>query len=220
MLVNQTNQGFETTISTTPYLRMAVGATLVHTQIVDNVTIDKFSCVSRSELGRYFGLGCFSFVNNSLIGRYCTFGARISVGAFSHPTNWLSIHEFQYRDTSNIYGDSILEGGVNIAPKNAQTQIGNDVWIGDNACVRAGTKIEDGVIVGMGAVVTADVPPYAIVGGSPARVLRYRFDKAVITALLELKWWELEMNDLKNVDFSDVHGAIAIIRQRRDAQSS
>lgn len=220
MLVNQVNNGFETAVSSEPYLRLAVGAALVNTEVAGNLTIDKFSCISKCEIGRYFGLGCFSFVNNSRIGRYCTFGARVSVGAFSHPTDWLSIHEFQYRDTSGIYGESILEGGVNIAPKNAPTRIGNDVWIGDNACVRAGVGIGDGAIVGMGAVVTADTPAYAIVGGNPARVLRYRFDEQTIAALLDLKWWELNMQELGNVDFSDIHGAIAEIRQRRDAKPS
>lgn len=219
MLINRANSGAETLLSSAPYLRLAPGAALVNVELVDNLTIDKQSCVSRSQVGRYFGLGCFSFVNNCRIGRYCTFGARVSVGAFSHPTDWLSVHEVGYRDIANIYGDSILTDGVNRAPQNPATEIGNDVWIGDNACVRAGVRIGDGAIVGMGAVVTADVPPYAIVGGNPARVLRHRFEAPVIAALLALRWWELDMPALKGVDFADVGAAIEQVRQRRAVPS-
>ncbi len=67
--------------------------------------------------------------------------------------------------------------------------IGNDVWIGSNVLIIGGIKIGDGAIVAAGAVVTKDVPPYAIVGGIPARIIRFRFDKEQINKLLELKWW-------------------------------
>lgn len=215
MLSNEVNRGLDTLILQSPYIRLGSGAKIINSNVVDNLTIDTYSCVNKCDLGRYFGLGCFSYVANSQVGRYCTFGARISVGAFSHPTNWLSIHEFQYRNTVNIYGSSVLEGDVNIAPINAATSIGCDVWIGDNACVRAGMSLGHGAIVGLGAVVVSDVPPYAIVVGNPARVLRYRFNEDVVDTLLRLKWWELDMMYLKGVDFSDINKAIASIEQIR-----
>ena len=217
MIVQENNFGGEVRVLQHPYIRLGVGAKIMKSNLVDNITIDTHSCINRCDIGQYFGLGCFSYVANTKIGRYCTFGARLSVGAFSHPTNWLSIHEFQYRDTTNIYGTSILKKEVNIAPINSATNIGCDVWIGDNASVRTGVSIGHGAIVGLGAVVLSDVPPYAIVGGNPARIVRYRFTEDIVSMLLIIKWWELDLVDLKGVDFSNVDIAISQIQKIKDS---
>lgn len=198
-------------------LRLAVGATVARVESPGHLVLDKHSVVTRSTLGKYFGLGCFSYVTNADIGRYCTFGSRVSVGAFSHPTDWLSISEFQYRDTANVYGESIIDAGVNTAPQHARTQIGNDVWMGDNVCVRHGVTIGHGAVIGLGSVVTKDVPPYAIAVGNPARVLRYRFEPDLIEQLLESKWWELDIPDMQGIDFADVPAALAEIGRRKAA---
>lgn len=196
-------------------LRLATGAAVVRVESPGNLVLDKHSVVTRSTLGKYFGLGCFSYVTNADIGRYCTFGSRVSIGAFSHPTDWLSISEFQYRDTANVYGESIIDPGVNTAPQHARTVIGNDVWIGDNVCVRHGVNIGHGAVIGLGSIVTKDVPPYAIVVGNPGRVLRYRFEADVIAELLASRWWELDISEMKGIDFKDVKAALAEIAQRR-----
>ena len=88
----------------------------------------------------------------------------------------------------------------------AQIEIGNDVWIGDSAIIMDGVKIGDGSIIAAGAVVTKDVPPYAIVGGVPAKIIRYRFDEDDINFLLELSWWEKDKKWIKeNAEkFSDI----------------
>lgn len=70
------------------------------------------------------------------------------------------------------------------------TVIGNDVWIGYAATVLSGVKVSDGAIIGAGAVVTKDVPPYAIVGGNPAKVIRYRHPPAIVEAMLSIGWWD------------------------------
>ena len=217
MLFNESNPGPGRAVWEDTSLRLAIGAAVVNVESPGHIQLDKHSVVSRSTVGKYFGIGCFSYVTNTDIGRYCTFGARVSVGAFSHPTNWLSIHEFQYRDTTDMYGDTVIEGGQNVAPKLPRTTIGNDVWIGDNVAVRFGVTIGDGAIIGLGSVVTKDVPPYAIAVGNPARVLRYRFEPDVIAQLLASRWWELDIPDMKGVDFSDVHSALAEIGRRKAA---
>ena len=75
--------------------------------------------------------------------------------------------------------------------------IGNDVWIGQNAMVTAGVTIGDGAVVGANAVVTKDVPPYAIVGGVPAKLIRYRFPPETVSKLLALRWWEWDDDKIK-----------------------
>ena len=67
----------------------------------------------------------------------------------------------------------------------------DEVWIGDDSWIKSGVHIGKGAIIATGAIVTKDVPPYAIVGGVPARIIKYRFDKEIIDRLLEIKWWEL-----------------------------
>ena len=78
--------------------------------------------------------------------------------------------------------------------------VGNDVWIGTNAILFGGTTIGDGAVIGAGAVVTRDVPPYAIVAGNPARPVRYRFDEPTISRLLDLEWWTLEPAQLVELE--------------------
>jgi acetyltransferase-like isoleucine patch superfamily enzyme len=77
-----------------------------------------------------------------------------------------------------------------------RTRIGNDVWLGHSVCVRSGVEIGHGAVVAMGSVVTKDVPPYAVVGGNPARVLRMRFSDDVIAGLLATQWWNLPDKEL------------------------
>lgn len=86
-------------------------------------------------------------------------------------------------------------------PPPGPTIIGNDVWIGSHAAIKQGVKIGDGAIVGSGALVTKDVLPYSIVGGVPARIIKYRFPEEIIADLLELKWWDYSFTDFyKDMD--------------------
>lgn len=89
------------------------------------------------------------------------------------------------------------------------TTIGNDVWIGTNSYIRDGVTIGDGVIVAAHSVVTRDVPPYPIVGGSPARIIRYRFSDALIERFQAVGWWRCNLLDIPTIDLSDAESAVS-----------
>ncbi|MDP6781505.1 MAG: CatB-related O-acetyltransferase [Alphaproteobacteria bacterium] len=91
------------------------------------------------------------------------------------------------------------------------TVVGNDVWVGSNAVICAGVTISDGAVIAAGAVVISDVPAYAIVGGTPARILKYRFDDKIIKSLLRIKWWDRDPELIQNLPFDDVNGCIDIL---------
>lgn len=154
-------------------------------------------------------------INNIKIGRYCSIADKVDINPPQHPSDWLSISARQYNA-------GFLEfnrfGGKDVRVLEWETEkrveIGNDVWVGTNAVIMGGVKIGDGAIVAAGAVVTKDVPPYAIVGGVPAKVIKYRFDEATIKELLALKWWDYDIADFGEVDWSDVTKAIAAIKAK------
>ncbi len=150
-------------------------------------------------------LGAFSYQVSGYcfaarIGRYCSFGEEVQIGRQDHPLTWASTSPAFY-----VHGRLFaLKGGFEGAeeyhsyrfqnvgpPTKAQiTTIGNDVWIGHGAMIRAGVTIGDGAIVAARAVVAGDVPPYAVVAGNPARVKKYRFEPDMMAQMQAAKWWQ------------------------------
>lgn len=175
-----------------------------------DVTIGAFSYVSPTD-----GIG--KFIHNCDIGRYCSIAAGVWIAPGDHPTKWLSSSPAMYDRAAFGFSETHMRR-MSIETKpwtpSKRVTIGNDVWIGHAAFVRQGVKIGDGAIVAAHAVVTKDVPPYAIVGCVPARVIKYRFDEATIKELMELKWWNYDVAEFGNVDWCDIHSAIGSIRKR------
>lgn len=171
-----------------------------------------------------FSIGAYSAVStangrekslrNVTIGRYCSIAADVWTSSFEHPSHGLTTSLFPYR--RHLFGWSPAQGdeASHPLPDNAMrsVSIGNDVWIGAGAFIKGGVSIGDGAIVGAHAVVTKDVPPYAIVGGVPAKVIRYRFDATTVRELLELRWWNYDVAAMGPLDWSDVKACIARIR--------
>lgn len=148
-------------------------------------------------------LGDFSYVaRNTLIqhakiGKFCSIGPNVSIGLGTHPSStFVSSHPLFYSTNKQTGGLKIVE--IDLFKEYEHTTIGNDVWIGANAIIKSGIKIGDGAIVASGAVVTKDVAPYSIVGGVPAKHLKYRFSDSQILFLKSLKWWDKDLEWLKS----------------------
>ena len=141
--------------------------------VEDHVKIDGCETLSRVVIG-YRSYANNSLLRNIEVGRFCSIGRRCSLGAAKHSTNSVTSHpDFAPQDFA----------------RDPQTTVGNDVWIGDNVVIVAGVRVGDGSVIGGGSVVTKDVPPYAIVGGVPARLIRDRFPADLAAALQKTEWW-------------------------------
>lgn len=134
----------------------------------------------------YIGRNCSIYAD---IGRYCSISSNVNVAIGKHPSkDWVSTHPAFFSPRQQCGLSYVTECLFDETTGN--TVIGNDVWIGYGATILGGAHIGDGAIVAAGAVVTKDVPPYAIVGGVPAKVIQYRFSDDEIKRLEKIKWWE------------------------------
>ena len=149
-------------------------------QIV-NSNIDRYTYISSSN------------IICTKIGSFCSIAGGTTIGGGRHPIDWVSTSPVFYK------GRNILK--TNFSDRSfeeyANTIIGNDVWIGSKCLIKGGVTIGDGVIIGMGSVVTHDVPPYEVWAGNPAKFIKKRFDDETIEKLLSCKWWELSDGELK-----------------------
>jgi acetyltransferase-like isoleucine patch superfamily enzyme len=201
---------------------MFPGASIIQSQIDGPILLQRGVTLGPNvSVGRYFGANVDSTIAGAQIGSFCTFGARVSVNPFNHPMQWLSIHEFQYDP-----------GGYNWLPEYAELKrpvvepfkqypviIGNDVWLGNNVVVLEGVTIGDGACIGANAVVTKDIPPYAVAAGIPARVLRYRFTEETIERLLAVKWWDMELSELSGLPFNDVISCLSYLENIKERKT-
>lgn len=202
--------------------RISRSANIRHTWLEGYNKVTTGVKLTNSEIGYGTFIGRDSNIDQCKIGRYCACAAGFEVLRGEHPTHEIaSIHPalysakgqygFTYVDQS-IYEEFkyIEEGG-----KMWSVIVGNDVWIASDVKVCENVKIGDGAIAMSGAVVTKNVPPYAIVGGIPARIVGYRFSEGQIAALLQLQWWDRGEKWIKEHAqyFDDVENLIRIGRK-------
>ena len=159
-----------------------------------NVRIYSEVSLSAVTIGDYSYVGGRTFAQHVSIGKFCSIGPDVRIGLGIHPVTHISTYPGFY--SRNASG-AVKFIDKTIVEENAHINIGNDVWIGASAMIMDGVNIGHGAIVGAGAIVTRDVPAYAIVAGVPARHLRDRFDTEMVAFLLDFAWWDRGEDFLK-----------------------
>jgi virginiamycin A acetyltransferase len=159
-----------------------------HSRVADYASLLNVFVGEYSSIGRYAKI---VYTNN---GKYCALSWDITINAISHPYNHLTISAFPYVPYVGNFVNERKQSYQKVTIK-------NDVWIGANSVIMPGVTIGNGALIGEGAVVTKDVPDYAIVASVPAKIIKYRFEQDIIDRLLELKWWDLDPKIIKeNID--------------------
>ncbi|MBQ0943105.1 CatB-related O-acetyltransferase [Ideonella sp. 4Y16] len=204
---------------------LSPGATLP-----DNVVFEPPCSLKWMQVAHSLHLGAFSYAVSGFyfgcrIGRYCSFGENVQIGRHPHPMHWFSTSPFFYQDFKSVLDMPPPDGHTmqpgkdfprTAPPVTAKlTTIGNDVWIGHGAFILPGVTIGDGAVIAAMSVVTKDVPPYAVVAGSPAVVKKYRFRDKRVERMLRSRWWEFAPWDLKGAPVDQFPAFLDFVEQLR-----
>ena len=141
-----------------------------------NSRVDSGCTMTSCNIGNFCFIRSGAQFNHVITGNYCSFAADVQIGGMEHPL-------YEYSTSAQLYKDKCIS--------EKDTIIGNDVWIAAGAIIRQGVIIGDGAVIGANSFVNADVPPYAIVAGSPAKIIKYRFEKTVIAQIQATNYWNL-----------------------------
>lgn len=152
-----------------------------HTIVMEGSVTDHLTSI-----GNYCYIGRYCYLTKVKIGNYCSIANNVSIGQGEHDLTKISTNSIFYDNAFN----ELTKGDC---------EIGNDVWIGVDSIIKRGIKIGNGAVIGANSVVTKDVPPYAIVVGSPAKIIRYRFDESKIKLIEDSKWWTTPPHVVKKI---------------------
>ncbi|WP_419869060.1 CatB-related O-acetyltransferase [Chryseobacterium sp. CT-SW4] len=173
---------------------------ILHSTIYGDVKIGEHCYIPEArltgnvEIGRYTSINgpntyIAAYTNKIKIGSFCSFATGTIFQEILHDYEKITTYFIRQRIfNEELRIDSYSKGDI---------IVGNDVWIGAHNIILSGVSIGDGAVIAANSVVTKDVPPYAIVGGSPAKIIRYRFSEEIIEKLLEIKWWNWDIEKIK-----------------------
>jgi acetyltransferase-like isoleucine patch superfamily enzyme len=161
--------------------------------------------LNHSSIGDYSYLGPRCSVSFAEVGKFCSIASEVHIGLGTHPlAPFVSTHPVFYLHRAS--------NGWTLADKDYRSEfststVGSDVWIGVRAAIKDGVRVGDGAVIAAGAVVVEDVSPYAIVGGVPAKLIRFRFPREIVQFLLDFRWWDHDGEWLRQnwSHFHDVH---------------
>lgn len=162
--------------------------------ISENVILGKYSSIFKNTIldsctiGNYTYIQKDSRIYNAQIGNFCSIAEQVIIGAVNHRMDIPTTSS--YLDSSMNYLPKTFEAGAVKMAESKGVIIENDVWIGLRAIILDGVHIGSGSIIAAGAIVNKDVPPYSIVGGVPAKVIKQRFNDQIRNKLLDSKWWD------------------------------
>lgn len=173
---------------------IALSARVEYSRISNRSKVWRNAVLFHSSLDDYSYIGPGTRFIYAHAGKFCSISGDCAIG--------MGTHSLKYKSTSPIFTSPNNDTGEKwtnnqLFEEYDEVIIGNDVWIGQRVMVLGGVHIGDGAVVGAGAVVTKDVPPYAIVGGVPAKILKYRFSQKKIEELLQEKWWDKPIEIIK-----------------------
>lgn len=170
------------------------GKSIINSRIDKTSDISSGCSIVDSTIEKYSYCGYDCEITFCEIGKFCSISDHVFIGGAEHPLSWVS--------TSPVF-QNVRHSGPSkrfckkTLPEYKITSIGHDVWIGHGVSIKQGIKIGHGAVIATGSVVTKDVEPYSIVGGCPAKFIRYRFSKDIIDLLLKSEWWNLPEKELE-----------------------
>ncbi len=183
--------------------------TLLNSTLGENCMVGNFSKIAYSKMNTLSYIGDYTVVINSEIGKFSSISWGVTIGPEEHDYSRLTNHSFLYSLKSFE-----ITPYKHYSPFEKECVIGNDVWIGCNSTVLRGVSVGNGAVIGANSLVNKDVPPYAIVVGSPARVVKYRFSEELIKTLLELEWWDIPLSIIsKNTELFAAVPTLEIIER-------
>ncbi len=166
-----------------------------NSEVKDYCSIDRQNLLMGVKMGQRSYTGSWDMIFNCKIGSFCSISYGVTIGAPEHDYTRVSTHQFIYEPKFGLFEEDLLIRKEKFA---LPLIIGSDVWIGCNSTILRGVQIGCGAVVAANAVVVKDVPPYAIVAGVPARIIKYRFSQELIDRLIELQWWNWNDEKIKD----------------------
>ncbi len=168
------------------FLLLGDNVTISNSEIGKYVFLNNSVKIYNSKIGDHSYVNANTIINDTNIGKFCSIASNVKFGLGWHPTDLISTHPSFYSN-EHVFKTYAKKTYFN---KTQKIVIEDDVWIGEDAIIMGGVNIACGAIVAAGAIVTKDVSPYEVVGGIPAKHIKFRFSSLEIEKLLEFKWWD------------------------------